>query len=106
MKTIAKTKFGLLLIATSINISAQNSNYLKDNTMSYYGVMTKEQLLPLFKMANDARQKAYETGETEYYDALNMGAIDPNNLPEGAVGEGYDYYMTARAGKETYPNYS
>lgn len=79
---------------------------MMNNTMNYFGVMTKEQLMPLFQMANEARQKAYETGEVEYYDALNMGAIDPDNLPEGAVGEGYDYYMTQRAGQETYPNYS
>lgn len=79
---------------------------MMDNQMSYFGVMTKEQLMPIFKMANDARQKQYETGEVEYYDALNMSSIDSNNLPEGAMGEGYDYYMTARAGKETYPNYS
>ncbi len=79
---------------------------MMNNTMNYFGVMTKEQLMPLFAMANEARQKAYETGEVEYYDALNMGAIDPANLPEGAVGEGYDYYMTERAGAATYPNYS
>lgn len=30
MKTIAKTMFGLLMIAASINISAQNKNNLKD----------------------------------------------------------------------------
>ncbi|BDD05543.1 alpha/beta hydrolase [Aureibacter tunicatorum] len=79
---------------------------MMDNMASYFGAMSKEQLMPLFEMANNARQKAYETGNMEYYDALNMNAIDPNNLPEGAVGEGYDYYMTKRAGKETYPNYS
>ena len=50
-------------------------------------------------MANDARQKAYETGKVEYYDALNF-----ENTPK--ENEGYDYYMTKRAGKETYPNYS
>ena len=33
MNTIAKTMFGLLLVAASINISAQNSNNLNDNTM-------------------------------------------------------------------------
>ena len=79
---------------------------MMDNQASYFGAMSKEQLMPLFEFANEARQKQYETGQVEYYDALNMSAIDPNNLPEGAVGEGYDYYMTARAGKETYPNYT
>ena len=72
---------------------------MMDNTGFYFKTMTKEQLVPLFKMANVARQKAYETGEMDYYDALNMDNTDPEN-------EGYDYYMTERAGKETYPNYS
>ena len=72
---------------------------MMDNKASYFGVMTKEQLMPLFEMANAARQKAYETGEVDYYDALNMDNTDPSN-------EGYDYYMTERAGKQTYPNYS
>ncbi|MCG8579442.1 MAG: alpha/beta hydrolase [Bacteroidales bacterium] len=72
---------------------------MMDNKSSYFGVMTKEQLMPLFEMANAARQKAYETGKVEYYDALNMANTDPSN-------EGYDYYMTERAGKQTYPNYN
>ncbi len=72
---------------------------MMDNKASYFSTMTKEQLIPLFEMANAARQKAYETGEVEYYDALNMANTDHSN-------EGYDYYMTSRAGKETYPNYS
>ena len=72
---------------------------MMDNTGFYFKSMTKEQLVPLFKMANAARQKAYETGEMDYYDALNMDNTPPEN-------EGYDYYMTKRAGKETYPNYT
>lgn len=79
---------------------------LMNNTMTYFGEMTKEQLMPLFAMANEARQKAYETGEVEYYDALAIESRDPNNLPEGIRGEGYKYYMTERAGAATYPNYS
>ncbi|MDB9515560.1 hypothetical protein PN466_01115 [Roseofilum reptotaenium CS-1145] len=56
-------------------------------------------------MQNASRQKAYETGEVDYVDALQMEAAV--NAPEGtAAREGYDYYMTARAGAETYPNYS
>ncbi len=72
---------------------------MMDNTGFYFKSMTKEQLAPLFKMANAARQKAYETGEMDYYDALNMENSSPEN-------EGYDYYMTKRAGTQTYPNYS
>ena len=80
---------------------------MMDNTMSYFGVMTREQILPLLQMANEARQRQYETGEVEYYDALGMESLDPSALPEGsAQAEGYDFYMTKRAGAETYPNYS
>ena len=80
---------------------------MMDNTASYFGVMSKEQLLPLFKMANEARQQAYETGQQEYYDALGMESLDLDNLDkDSAQYEGYDYYMTERAGVETYPNYT
>ncbi|BDD12574.1 hypothetical protein FUAX_50060 (plasmid) [Fulvitalea axinellae] len=80
---------------------------MMDNQASYFGVMTKEQLMPLFEMANAARQKAYETGEYETYDALNMEGVDLKTLDKSsAMYEGYDYYMTSRAGKETYPNYT
>ena len=72
---------------------------MMDNKSFYFKNMPKEMLLPLFKMANDARQKAYETGKVEYYDAMNMENTPKDN-------EGYDYYMTKRAGKQTYPNYS
>ena len=72
---------------------------MMDNSGFYFNSMTKEQLLPLFKMANAGRQKAYETGKMEYYDALGMENAGPDN-------EGYDYYMTKRAGKERYPNYT
>ncbi len=79
---------------------------MMDNQASYFGVMTRKQLMPLFKMANEARQKQYENGKVEYYDVLGMEKIDPKNLPAGAAGEGYDYYMTARAGKQKYRNYN
>lgn len=76
---------------------------MMDNKASYFGAMTKEQLMPLFEMANAARQKQYESGKVEYYDALGFTSIPEE---ERASNEGYDYYMTARAGKETHPNYS
>ena len=80
---------------------------MMDNTMSYYGVMSREQILPLLQVANEARQRMYESGETEYYDALGMESIDLSKLDSGsAAAEGYDFYMTARAGVETYPNYT
>ena len=80
---------------------------MMDNYASYFKTMTREQLIPLFKMANEARQKQYETGKVEYYDILGMEKIDPSKLSDGnAMKEGYDYYMTKRAGAQTYPNYS
>lgn len=80
---------------------------MMDNHASYFGALSREQLIPLFAMANEARQKQYETGQVEYYDVLGMESVKPSELPDGsAVKEGYDYYMTARAGQETYKNYS
>lgn len=78
---------------------------MMNNQMSYFGTMPKEMLMPIFDMANEARQKEYETGETEYYDALGMDAIaaDPARRE---TDEGYDYYMTERAGAITFPNYT
>jgi fermentation-respiration switch protein FrsA (DUF1100 family) len=72
---------------------------MMDNKSSYFESIPKDMLLSLFHMANYARQKSYETGEIEYYDALNM-----ENMPKD--NEGYDYYMTKRAGKQRYANYT
>ena len=75
------------------------------NQMSYFGAMDRETITGLIAAQNAGRQKTYETGQIDYVDALNTDAA--LNAPEGsAVREGYDYYMTARAGAETYPNYS
>lgn len=80
---------------------------MMDNTATYFGVMTSEQLLPLFHMANEARQRAYETGDVDYYDALGMESLDLDSLDKSSAQyEGYDFYMTKRAGAETYPNYT
>jgi fermentation-respiration switch protein FrsA (DUF1100 family) len=82
---------------------------MMNNSAGYFGMMTKEQLMPLFQMANEARQRAYETEKVDYYDALGMEMDEDtlNNLPkEGGQYEGYDFYMTERAGSQTYPNYS
>lgn len=78
---------------------------MMNNTASYFGVMTREQIVPLLEMANAARQKAYETGQLDDYDALGMESVDPETAPQEVV-EGYDFYMTARAGAETSPNYT
>ncbi len=75
------------------------------NQLSYFGTMDRETVTALIAAQNAGRQKAYETGEIDYVDALQMDVAA--NAPEGsAMREGYDYYMTARAGAEIYPNYS
>lgn len=80
---------------------------MMDNIKSFFGTMTKEQILPLLKAANDARQKIYEIGEVEYYDSLGLESLDLESLDkESAQYEGYDFYLTERAGATTYPNYT
>ncbi len=75
------------------------------NQMSYFGAMDRETVTGLISAQNAGRQKAYETGVIDYVDALNMAAA--KIAPEGtAMREGYDYYMTERAGAMTYPTYS
>lgn len=54
--------------------------------------------------ASEARQKAYETGKIEPTDILNMNIAQESKITDEV--EGYDYYMTKRAGKQTYPNYT
>ena len=75
------------------------------NKASYFEAMDRETVTGLIAMQNAGRQKAYETGVVDYVDALQMDSAA--NAPEGtAAREGCEYYMTARAGAETYPNYS
>lgn len=76
---------------------------MMDNTQTAFGFMDRETVINTIKAANAARQKQYETGEVTYFDALGYEGIDPDTLPEGARREGYDYYLTKRAGVETYP---
>ncbi len=74
------------------------------NQMSYFGVMDRETVTAVIAMQNAGRQKHYETGVVDYVDALQFEtAKDADVL---ALREGYDYYMTERAGAQTYPNYS
>lgn len=76
------------------------------NKASYFETMDRETITGLIAAQNAGRQKAYETGEIDYIDALGMGA-EAEAIKNGATpSEGYDYYMTARAGAETNPNYS
>lgn len=75
------------------------------NQMSYFGAMDRETITALIAAQNAGRQKAYETGVVDYVDALQMDAA--KEAPEGSTPrEGYDFYMTERAGAQTYPNFS
>lgn len=80
------------------------------NKAIYFGSMTREAAVAAIRTANDARQKLYETGEPVYMDGLGYEAMTPEDLEKmnktSARYEGYDYYMTDRAGKRTYPTYS
>lgn len=76
-----------------------------NNQMSLFGTMSREQAVATLKMANEARQKYYETGIQENVDLLGMENKPTDETPT-TVKEGYEYYMTKRAGKETYPNYT
>ena len=76
------------------------------NKASYFEAMDRETVTGLIAMQNAGRQKAYETGVVDYVDALGMGAEEEKVKAGETPSEGYDYYMTERAGAQTYPNYS
>ncbi len=97
MPLVATTDKRIKAVST---VSGMMSNYT-----SYFESMPKEMILPIFDMANAARQREYETGVTQYYDALGMEETQKNPaLQEG--NEGYDYYMTDRAGALRFANYT
>ncbi len=70
-----------------------------DNKANYFENLTKEQITPLFQMANEARQRRYETGEFDYYDAFGLESFPKED-------EGYKFYMTEEYLKRPCPNYS
>lgn len=76
------------------------------NKASYFESMDRETVTALIAAQNAGRQKAYETGVVDYVDAMGIAA-EAEAIKAGATpSEGYDFYMTARAGAVTYPNYS
>lgn len=76
------------------------------NKSSYFGTMDRETVTGLIALQNAGRQKAYETGVVDYVDALGLKAEEEAIKAGQMPSEGYDYYMTERAGTQTYPNYS
>lgn len=80
---------------------------MMNNQASYFKTMDRETVCAVIAAANAGRQKYYETNEVEYIDALGLETLDLNSLDKSSAQyEGYEYYMTQRAGAETYPNYS
>ena len=80
---------------------------MMSNRASYFETLDRQTVTALIAGANAARQKYYETGEIDYVDALGLETLDLDSVsPNSAQAEGYDYYMTPRAGAETYPGYS
>ena len=74
------------------------------NTMVQFVVNKKEKSDEILLRANEARQKFYETNEVTLIDALDTENAKDSKIRDQR--EGYDFYMTKRAGKETYPNYT
>ena len=99
MALVATTDKRLKAIAT---VSGRMSN-----KASYFETMDREAVTALIAGANEARQEYYETGEIDYVDLLGFESVDLNSIsPNSIQAEGYDYYMTPRAGTETYPGFS
>ena len=76
------------------------------NKASYFESMDRETVTAVIAAQNAGRQKAYESGEVDYVDVLGLEAEKDVIETGGTPSEGYDYYMTERAGAQTYPNYS
>ena len=99
MALVATTDKRLNAIAT---VSGRMSN-----KASYFEALDRETVTAVIAAANAARQEYYETGEVDYVDLLgfedvDLASVDPNSIQA----EGYDFYMTPRAGAQTYPGFS
>lgn len=89
-----------------IKALATVSGLLDGHARFFGGGMPKEVLLTLIRASNAARQSLYEQGTLDPVDLIGFEKNDPATLdPDSINGQGYDYYQTARAGSETFPNY-
>jgi fermentation-respiration switch protein FrsA (DUF1100 family) len=73
------------------------------HTLVTFKAEPKEKVEQNLVSANEARQRYYETGIIEKFDPLHMDVAQESDIVD--VREGYDYYMTERAGTQTCPNY-
>ncbi|MCV6636423.1 alpha/beta hydrolase [Candidatus Albibeggiatoa sp. nov. NOAA] len=96
MTIVAASDTRLKAYATVSGMMSHGYNYFVE-------MVGKDTFFQMLEGANEARQREYETGKSEYFDIFGY-----DNLPEEhKVGnEGYDYYMTERAGAQTYPNFT
>jgi fermentation-respiration switch protein FrsA (DUF1100 family) len=104
----ASASYMPLVVATDKRIKAfATVSGLLDAHARFFGGQSREQITTIIKMSNDARQKLYEEGTLEPIDVLGFEKNNPETLdPNSISGQGYDYYQTERAGKQTFPNYS
>ena len=76
------------------------------NTMVQFTMNGRKKSDEILLSANEARQKFYETGTTEPFYQPEILGDEAKNSRLRDVREGYNYYMTERAGAQTYPNYT
>lgn len=76
-----------------------------NNQASFFATVSRKQAVAALQVANEAHQKYYETGVQENVDLLGLETKPAESALE-VNKEGYNFYMTKRGGKETYPNYT
>ncbi len=76
------------------------------NTLVQFTANGRKKAQAMLESANEARQHWHETGKVVPFDALGFddGTAERSNIAD--LREGHDYYMTARAGAVTFPNYT
>ena len=76
------------------------------NTFVQFTANGRKKAQAMLESANEARQQWYETGKAVPFDALGFDDGTAENSKIADQREGYDYYMAARAGAVTFPNYT
>lgn len=73
------------------------------NITTYFEDGSKDDFLAQVTAANEARQRAYESGEVQTFDTFAVYRnASREDFPEGLLRDGYDYYMTDRGGAENF----
>lgn len=95
-------------IITDLRVKAFASvSAMMASDMMFY--VDQNAFIQQIKAANAARQQMFETGDPVAHDYFGYTAPDylekNKDMPATQL-EGYDYYATARGGKETYPNFT